>query len=203
MCDISTVFGIISGVVGFISDSQKAKDENSRIEAQNEANRKANAANVRAQADILNTQSQQDAEVASQDISKTAIEARKAGATARVASGEAGVSGVSIDALQREFAGSKLRFDDAVSRNFQFSQLARGDQLRGIQASGTSQVVRNFRQPVAAPSFFGAALRIGGNAATSIFNRKASTPATSRDSRSVGTGPSGSIRSGPIPSVSF
>lgn len=201
MCDIATVFSVVSGVVGFISDSQNAKNENARIAAQNEANRIATERSVRAQADIINTRTQQEAELVSQDKTKVSIEALQAASTARVASGEAGVSGVSIDALQRQFAGSKLRFDDAVSRNFQFSQLAAQDQIRSIQASGSNQIVSSFRQAVAKPSFFGAALRIGGTIAKSgVFS---ASPATSRDPRSVGTGPSGSIRNGPIPSVSF
>ena len=82
-------------------------------------------------------------------------------ATARTASGEAGVAGLSVDALIRDFKGSELRFREGLRENILLSRVQSKLRLESLAARAGSRINAARAVPVPVPSFLGAALRIG------------------------------------------
>ena len=164
MCDIGTAFGIISSVVGFISDSQDANAQADFNRRQEEANRLNAIRNARIQTDTEGTAQQERDARDVQDIAEVRRQALQAKATARVAAGEAGVAGISVDALQRKFAGEEARFVDATNTSAQFAREQGKRRVESFKSGAQNQINQSLRAPVKRPSFFGAALRIGGQA---------------------------------------
>lgn len=167
MCDIGTVFGVLSSVVGFISDSQNAKDEERFRRAQAEANRVSAENAARIQADQVNQGEAQEAIKSAQQISEVRKDALQARARARVAAGEAGVAGISVDALQRDFGAQEGRFVDATRQNLEFAAAQNRNSIEAIRNKAAGRIIATRAKPVSKPSFFGAALRIGGQVAGS------------------------------------
>jgi hypothetical protein len=152
----------VAGVVGQQqSASAQAKAdainrENAETEADNAFNLSTTQENVR----LL-----QEGEEKSQAQFHNALDAKKARSTAIVAAGEAGVSGVSVDALLADFSASEGRYSDALQHRFENETVQSHFNMKGYDASRTSRInaastAKAYRQP----DYFGAALRIGGAA---------------------------------------
>ena len=164
MCDVTTIIGIASTVAGFISDSQNAQAQANFNRRQEAANRANAIRNARIQTDTEGTAQQERDARDVQDIAEVRRQALQAKATARVAAGEAGVAGISVDALQRKFAGEEARFVDATNTSAQFARAQSERRIESFKSGAQNQINQSLRAPVKRPSFFGAALRIGGQA---------------------------------------
>lgn len=145
-----------STVSGYMAQSQAADQQNALYEA----NRKnAIAAHEDTNRALTNRQSQ-EMDAAAAEKFDVALDAKKARATNVVAAGEAGVSGLSVEALLREFSGREARYVDRVDENLDMSMAQLQDEKR---ASGFRTVDRiNSVQRAVKPSFLDAGLKIAG-----------------------------------------
>lgn len=111
---IAPILAIAQAAVGFASASQQASEQNAAYDA----NRKAAiaAANDRYAAD--NYKVLQEREKTSQELFQKQTEALKARSTAAVSAGEAGVNGLSVDALETDFLAQQGRQAQALQTNF-------------------------------------------------------------------------------------
>lgn len=105
---------------------------------------------------------QQATEQAGQKQFENNLQAQKAMSTARVSAGEAGVSGLSVDALLSEIDGTRSRYNDSVSANLTDTVDEMNNQ-RTSAARNARSAVNQLKTPQA-PDYIGAALRIGGAA---------------------------------------
>lgn len=115
----------------------------------------------------ISVRQSQEQEAASVEKFDTALEANKARATARVAAGEAGISGLSVDQLLRDFSGRQARYNDRVDQNTDWTINQLQQEKKGLGAQYKDRVAA---VPVGQkPSWADAGLRIvsaGINAAT-------------------------------------
>lgn len=156
--------------------SRSAEAQKAAVE-QNYALAKASASE---QSKALQARLVQEGEATVSETRQAQIEGARARATARVAAGEAGVSGLSVDALMRDFFSQEATYRDALRTNYGFTSEQIESEMKGVhsQAEGRVQSVRPYmKQPVSKPSYLTAALNIGGNALSTYerMNRKRPT----------------------------
>lgn len=158
MCDpISAGLAIGAGVLNYAGQQQMANAQ----AAANAQGRELAIQNQRLQIQALNNQEDEDRREASDAIMRSSQEAEAVAATARVASGEAGVSGLSVDALMgdivmQETANRRTILDTQDNRQRQ-RQLDR----EGLGITTQSQINQ---MPIPEyPSFFGTFLQTGGS----------------------------------------
>lgn len=181
MCEPTTILvGIsaASAVLGFVGAQQQAnQQETSQLRAYEDTVVESRAAFAR-QVNQENTRLNQQGVADSNELSEVALRKRKAKATARVAAGEAGVSGLSLDALLGDFDRTEARYRDSVAQQGEFDHLASQDRIADFAADRESRINRARPQPVARPSFLGAALRVAGDAASAgLFDSAPSSDA--------------------------
>jgi hypothetical protein len=168
-----------SAGASFISAQQQAA---AQAEAQAE-HQERTAENARVaflnSAATENARIEEERAATSQDIFETGIQAKKARATAVTAAGEAGVSGISVDALLREFSATESRHNEAVRQNLAFSEAQSARNIEAARTGAKSAINRARPQPVSRPNFFGAALRFGGEALGAFGDFNATQSGTS------------------------
>jgi hypothetical protein len=100
----------------------------------------------------------------------TVLRTRKARATNMVAAGEAGLSGLSVEALMRDFASQEARYDDRVDQQTGGSLAKIQNEKRGL---GYQTVDRINSVPRARkPSFVDAGLKVAAGAVDSFSSYK-------------------------------
>ncbi|WP_287253217.1 hypothetical protein [Mesorhizobium sp.] len=145
-----------STVAGFVGQSQQAEAQQQYYENNRQA---ANRAAVNTYAANQN-RALQERKAASREQQNLAAEAMRSRATAEVAAGEAGVTGLSVDALIADYYGQQGRYERTLDNNYQMQ----ADYLRGemdatqAQAEGRINSVQQGQRP----SFADAAIRILG-----------------------------------------
>lgn len=121
---LGAVVGIAQAAVGFAQAQQQAAAQ----EAQHQQNRLDAIAAANDRYAALNRKTLQEQEAASQQLMEKRIEATKAEATAYVASGEAGVTGLSVDALMQDFRAQQARREASIYTNFEYQRMANEDE---------------------------------------------------------------------------
>lgn len=170
MCEPTTLallsLGITTAgsVAGLGAQAATSKSQAAARDAQAEEIRKAELANY----DQLQIRQQQETQAAGQQIQANQIDAAKARSTATVAAGEAGVSGLSVEALLADLYGQEARFKDGVTQNLENVTDSLSLEAENIQRTSTSQT-NNLPTPDR-PDYIGAGLRIA-NAAAGFTNR--------------------------------
>jgi len=89
-----------------------------------------------------------------QEITKRAREAR---ATGRVSAGEAGVAGLSVDALMNSFTQNEANSLFAITQQEQFNNQNRALGIQDSQMRSSSNLLR-INKPIAQPNYLGAVL---------------------------------------------
>lgn len=126
--------------------------------------------------EALRLQQHQDEAQAKQKIVQNQKQAIQARSRAKTAAGEAGVSGLSVDALLGDFERQEAEFKDAVRENLDNRNQQR--QQEAISAGTRLQSRQNSVQPVNRPSVLGTGLQIAGNAVGAFSDyQRFSTPA--------------------------
>lgn len=148
----------MGAVAQYQQESQVAQQQNA-FYVQN-----ANAANDAARAAYANQNNQIDQARASadQNVFERRVQALKARGTAQNAAGEAGVTGLSVDALMSDYSAAEGRGVDSVDTNFNTERENILAQMQATQSQTTARI--NGVQRVQPPSFLGAAVRIAGGA---------------------------------------
>lgn len=122
------------------------------------------------QANSLNDRAAQENERVSTADQQNVIRAAQARATARTAAGEAGVAGLSVDALLRDFTAQESRYREGLYRNNEFVQrnIASEKDAARLVAEGRSNQIQPFvAQPIAQPNYLGETFKLGAN----LFNQ--------------------------------
>jgi hypothetical protein len=165
----------VSGIVGYVGQQRAANQQqayqDALVQQRNqqiiENQRLAQEAYLQ-QSQQVNVRQQQEEEKAVQDTQSFQIEAMQARARARVASGEAGVSGLSVDNLIADFYRQEDFYKQGIQRNVEFSRQQSQEDIKGLrsQTEGRYQTIQPYLpEPVVRPSLLGTALQIGANAA--------------------------------------
>lgn len=145
--------GTAQTVMGYAGERQAAATQNAMVRENQKA---ANANLVREYADVQTRQIQEEdaAAVQKQDIS------REARATTMAAAGEAGVSGLSVDALLADVYGKEATAKDRISQNSGFTTANLTREMDGLKAKAQDRI--NSMPWATGPSPLAAALKIGG-----------------------------------------
>jgi hypothetical protein len=136
-------------------------------------------------------QSDEAAVIKEQDVAVAAGQARS---TALAAAGEAGVSGLSVNALMDDFTRQEVdyRFQSRTQLGYERDQTQREMQAAQIQGEGRVQSMKPYQaQPVQYPSLLGAALRVGadvGGQAMNYYQKRPQTPTTTPAGRGISGG---------------
>lgn len=152
----SFAISAVQGIAQYQAD-QQAYDENEKYRLENIKLAKWNATNEYNQ--VL-TQTSQEQEAAAASKADVAREARSAIATSTVAAGEAGVSGLSVDALLRDQYGQVASVNDRIDQNTDWTTQQLHNEMFGIQSQAVDRA-RGIRKGTP-PSLFATGLKIAG-----------------------------------------
>lgn len=151
---LSFAVGAAQAVVSFAGQQQAANAQNAYYEANAKAAQQAAVNSYAAEQNKII----QERKAASQDETETRIAALTARGTARNAAGEAGVSGLSVDALINDYYGREGRRVESIDSNYAMNRDYLRAEMDSTQAQATSRI--NSVQRATPPSFADAALRI-------------------------------------------
>lgn len=144
---ISVIASIGSSVAGFAQAQQQANAQNAAYQA----NWRASIVAMDDKYAALNNNTLQEKEAASQQLFQKQVEALQARGKAATAAGDAGVTGLSVAALQADLEAQQARQFDAIDTNFQIKKQHNVDE--GIatqnQAIARIQSVRQAANPSA------------------------------------------------------
>lgn len=151
---LSAIASVASSIGGVVAQQQKA-------DAQAEYNRRQyenTMQSYRANIAQTNLEQQQEMESAAMRTQENNIKARAAESRAQVASGESGVSGLSVDALMQDIAFDQGRYNASVKTNYDRASAAIANQRENVYANAASTI--NSLKTPEMPDYFGAGLRI-------------------------------------------
>jgi len=105
----------------------------------------------------MRVQQGQEQVAAAQRIQESTRKAREARATARVSAGEAGVAGLSVDALINDLTREEANYNFATNQQLQMNDVNRTMQLNQAGLGFTNNMLR-INRPIEQPNYLGAAL---------------------------------------------
>tara|TARA_B110000305_G_scaffold237531_1_gene301054 strand:+ start:522 stop:1037 length:516 start_codon:yes stop_codon:yes gene_type:complete len=157
MCEPITLAALALGAASSYSQVQGQKQQ-----AKTQAKVQANASAAERQRYLqevssMRVQQGQEQVAAAQRISASARKAREARATARVSAGEAGVAGISVDALINDLTKQEAEFNFATQQQLQMNDVGREMQLKDAGLGFTNNTLR-INKPIEQPDYLGAAL---------------------------------------------
>lgn len=158
MCEPTTILAIASvasAAGSVVAQSQAASAQAESNQRQYENTMRAYRENI----NQTNLMQQQEREGSLQKVEDNNMKARAAASTASVASGENGISGLSVDALMGDISFDQGRYNSSIQTNFDRAEGAIRNQRENVYSSAASQI--NGLQTPAAPDYLGAALKIG------------------------------------------
>lgn len=123
----------------------------------------------------------QEEEKASNEDQRNALAAAQARATIRTASGEAGVSGLSVNALLRDFQAQESRYRDALHRN---NDLIRENADQEAEAAKMTYEGRGgaikpiVASPIAQPQYLAESFKLAGTIFNTYNKYSSATPAS-------------------------
>jgi hypothetical protein len=141
------------------------QDSLANASAQQQAlNRKLAIDSMVRQSEAENLRLQQEDATASEQIIQSNVRAAKAAAAARVAGASAGVTGVSLENLYGDYARENSRYTDAIRVSRENDVAATALRKEGFRAEAENRILSlapYIPRPIAQPSAFASALRIG------------------------------------------
>ena len=150
---IPAVLGIATTVLTIQGQKQQAK-------AQAKVQRNASVAERERylrEVSSMRTQQGQEQVAAAQRIQASTKKAREARSTARVSAGEAGVAGLSVDALINDLTREEADYSFANTQQLQMNDVNRTLQLESAGLGFTNNMLR-INKPIEQPNYLGAAL---------------------------------------------
>lgn len=154
MCDPVTA-SVVMGVA-----SAGLQIQGQRIQAQTQRRVQENASKVERQRYLnevssLRTQQAQEQVAAAQKLQANKTKAREARATARVSAGEAGVVGLSVDALMNDLTRKEAMYNNSVNTQGQMIDVRRELALRDAGLGFTNNMLR-INRPIEEVDYAGA-----------------------------------------------
>ena len=116
MC-LALIGTVLSAVVGYMGQQQQYEAQKQQYQNNREASNKAAVNTYTSQ----QNRALQERKAASQETQNLNIEAMRGRSTAEVAAGEAGVTGLSVDALINDYYGQQGRYERTLSNNYQMN----------------------------------------------------------------------------------
>lgn len=156
MCNpiaIGLALGAASAGTQVIGQRQMAKTQ-ARVQANASA---AERQRYLQEVSSMRVQQGQEQVAAAQRINESAKKAREARATARVSAGEAGVAGLSVDALINDLTREEAEYSFATQQQLQMNDVGRSMQLQNAGLGFTNNMLR-INRPIEQPNYLGAAL---------------------------------------------
>jgi len=155
MCEIVTAVALGLASAG-------AQVHGQRQQAKTQAKVQANASAAERQRYLqevssMRVQQGQEEVAAAQRVNESARKAREARATARVSAGEAGVAGLSVDALINDLTKQEAEFNFATQQQLQMSNVNRTMQLDQAGLGFTNNMLR-INRPIEKPDYLGATI---------------------------------------------
>lgn len=145
--------GIASGFSQITGQRQMAK-----AQARSQANASvAERQRYLQEVSSMRVQQGQEEVAAAQRVNESARKAREARATARVSAGEAGVAGLSVDALINDLTREEAEFNFATQQQLQMNDVGRSMQLENAGLGFTNNMLR-INKPIEGPDYLGTAI---------------------------------------------
>jgi len=172
MCDPVTmaVLTVAKGFADYEQGVATAKATQSRFDANRLAANEARDLKVQS----LNQRVNQEAEAAAEEKMALGIKALEGEGAALVASGEAGVTGSSIDLILQDYEAQKLRGVTTINRNL--DNVEKQVELEKMGASAEAQNRINSLQQGVMPNFLAAAVGTAANATAAYNTYKVDKP---------------------------
>lgn len=143
MCEPMTIAAVTMAVAAAGSAYTGYEGAKAQADTQNklyEQNRKNSMAAMRDNYLTIQQRQGQEIEAAGQQIQERRLEAARQTATARVASGEAGVSGFSVERIMRDISGVASRDVSTIEQNRDWNLDQLGRQMAGIGTQTNSRI---------------------------------------------------------------
>jgi hypothetical protein len=149
---------VIAAALGTVSAGLQIRGQ--QIQAKTQRRVQANASKVERQRYLnevssLRTQQGQEQIALAQKLQANKRKAMEAQATATVSAGEAGVAGLSVDALRNDLAAKEARYNNSVSTQAQMLDVRRNLALRDAGLGFTNNMLR-INRPIAEVDYAGA-----------------------------------------------
>jgi hypothetical protein len=167
---------VVTLLISAAATTYTVYDQNQAVKAENKAREigaESAAQSGRNQFSDVNRRLQQEQEAALNRKVENAKRAAEARATARTSSGQAGVSGLSVDSLLADFYHQEASYRFATDTNLGYFQEQTRRDLEGIRAGTESRV--NSLRPEPVPGYLGAGLRIGARSVQAFDEYKTNT----------------------------
>lgn len=146
----SSIIGAAGTASSLIGQSQQASAQRQAQAIASRQERERYLAEVSA----MRSQQQQEAIGRSQNIEESSRRAMEARATATVAAGEAGVSGLSVDALLGDLSRQQAEYEFSVQQQARMTDVNRQMALTE-SGLGFSRNMLRINQPIAQPDYLG------------------------------------------------
>lgn len=162
MCYVAAI-PIITLVISAAATAYSVDAQNKSVKAENkvrEIGAESARQSFRDQASDMNLRVQQEQEAAVNAKMENAKRAAEARGTARAASGQAGVAGLSVDALMADFYRQEGTYRAVTDSNLSASIEQSQRELKGLRSTAQSREAS--LRPEAVPGYLGAGLRIAG-----------------------------------------
>ena len=156
----ATTAAATSAAVGVASAGLTIQGQRQQARTQAEVQRRASAAERQRylhEVSSMRIQQGQEQVAAAQRLQESTKKAREARATARVSAGEAGVAGLSVDALINDLTRKEAEYSFKTQKQLQMSDVNRTLQLRDAGLGFTNNMLR-INKPIEQPNYLGAAL---------------------------------------------
>jgi hypothetical protein len=166
MCDPVSLAGFAIGaasqVTSFMGAKQEAATQNKLAENNRiEANRAATDQYASIQERML-----QEKAAAGRELENAQTTTAKARGTAQVTSGEAGITGITVDSLIADYNAQQGKFERTNEQNLGATQNQLRDQLTSVKAQTEGRI--NSVQKAAKPSFLPYAIGIAGSGVDAV-----------------------------------
>jgi len=151
---------VVAVALGVAQAGMQIQGQRQMAKTQAEVQRRASAAERQRylhEVSSMRIQQGQEQVAAAQKMSESARKAMEARATARVSAGEAGVAGLSVDALINDLTRQEAEYSFNVQKQTQMSDVNRQLQLRDAGLGFTNNMLR-INKPIEQPNYLGAAL---------------------------------------------
>jgi hypothetical protein len=150
---ISTTLGVATAGASLMGQRQQAKTQAKVQKNASAAERERYLREVSS----MRTQQGQEQVAAAQRIQASTKKAREARSTARVSAGEAGVAGLSVDALINDLTREEADYRFANTQQLQMNDVNRTLQLQDAGLGFTNNLLR-INKPIEQPDYLGTAL---------------------------------------------
>lgn len=190
----SIVLSIAAAAMQYMQAQQAAEANRKNQEQQMRAQDAAIAANAALanKAYMENTKALQERQVQSDEVTANkqqdvSVRAEQSRSTALTAAGEAGVSGLNVNALMSDFTRQEAdyRFQSDTQLGHEHDQTNAEISAAQIQGEGRTQSMKPFQStPIQYPSLLGAGLRVGADVASTgmdYYRKTPQTPSTTPD----------------------